>query len=184
MASEVPFLTCASTTMTFLYSRGRFSSRVGQPVRNGETIERRSQTCARSTCQSGAIEELENRMLLSGSVQFDHVLFGTPTAAPIVAITPATGSTSPYGYSPGGDPLCLRDQGDPSAPSSAPAPARPSRSSTAMTIRPRSAARPQLPRQRPARIRPPVRSRRSSQFPQAGPERRYQLPGTTPRPGQ
>ena len=39
-------------------------------------------------------------MLLSGSVQFDHVLFGTPTAAPIVAITPATGSTSPYGYSP------------------------------------------------------------------------------------
>ena len=39
-------------------------------------------------------------MLLSGSVQFDHVLFGPPTAAPNVAITPATGSTSPYGYSP------------------------------------------------------------------------------------
>ena len=85
--------------MTFLYSRGRFSSRVGQPVRNGETIERRSRTRSRHA-RARTIEELENRMLLSGSVQFDHVLFGPPTAAPNVAITPATGSRSPYGYSP------------------------------------------------------------------------------------
>src|SRR5271157_165185 len=99
MASEVPFLPCVSTTMTLLYSRGRSSSRVGQPVRNSERIERRSRTRSRHA-RACAIEELENRMLLSGTAQFDHVVFGPPTAAPNIAIKPAAGYTVPYVYSP------------------------------------------------------------------------------------